>query len=113
MLDSILHPFLLLLLSELKMPMNPIRRLKGQAGLNVANELTFRWHAQRAIDHSSGLTSSPSLLNLGAETYAKLKMRSCEGLVTCDSTTVSPDRTDLTRASKGILNQSNTTATHN
>ena len=30
-------------------------------------------------------------------------MRSCEGLAICDSTTVSPDRTDLTRASKGML----------
>jgi hypothetical protein len=49
------------------------------------------------------LTSSPSLRNLGAETYARLKTRSCPGLVTCERTTVSPDRTDFTRASKGML----------
>lgn len=49
------------------------------------------------------LTSSPSLRSLGAETYARLRMRSWPGLVICDSTTVSPDRTDFTRASRGML----------
>jgi hypothetical protein len=33
-------------------------------------------------------------------------MRSCVGLVMFDSTTVSPDRTDFTRASKVIAEQS-------
>lgn len=51
----------------------------------------------------AGLTSSPSLRSLGAETYARLRTRSCPGLVTCDKTTVSPERTDFTRASRGMI----------
>jgi hypothetical protein len=59
----------------------------------------------RAIESqkSKDLTSSPSLLSLGAETYARLRVRSCPGFVTWDRTTVSPDRTDFTRASRGML----------
>ena len=60
-------------------------------------------NAEGPIEFWDGRTSSPSRFNLGAETYARLRMRSWVGLVTCDSTTVSPERTDLTRASKGMI----------
>ena len=46
------------------------------------------------------LTSSPSRFNLGADTKARLKVRSCFGLFTLWSTTVSPERTLLTLASR-------------
>lgn len=50
----------------------------------------------------SSHTSSPSLRSRGADTYAKLSVRSWLRLVTCDRSRVSPDRTALTRASRGI-----------
>lgn len=48
-------------------------------------------------------TSSPSLRNLGEETYARLRIRSWVGLETCVKTNVSPEMILLTRASSRAM----------